>query len=71
MIGTQWQGRGYAREAAAAMKSWLADEGALDFSAHIHPDHHASARVAIDLGLHPSGQLDEEGEMIWRLTPLE
>jgi len=71
VVGTQWQGRGFAREAAAAMKRWLADEGALNFSAHIHPDHHASAGVAIDLGLHPSGQLDEDGEMIWRLAPHE
>jgi hypothetical protein len=35
-------------------------------TAHIHPDHTASKAVAAKLGLHPTGKLDDEGEMIWK-----
>jgi RimJ/RimL family protein N-acetyltransferase len=66
VIGTEWQGQGYASEASAAMKSWLTARGVVHFLAHIHPNHHASAAVATSIGLRPTGQLDQEGEEIWR-----
>ena len=66
VIGTAWQGQGYATEASTAIRDWLADQGVAGFSAHIHPDHHASHLVATRLGLCPTGELDDEGEMIWK-----
>lgn len=65
VIGVPWQGCGYATEAAMAMRTWLTQSGVASFSAHIHPDHVASQRVAVKIGLVPSGEHDDEGEMIW------
>ncbi|MEX1005140.1 MAG: GNAT family N-acetyltransferase [Acidimicrobiia bacterium] len=56
---------GYATEASVAMRNWLAGQGVVRFTAHIHPDHSASIAVATKLGLHPTGELDDKGEMIW------
>lgn len=69
VIGVAWQGRGYASEAAAAMRSWIAGEGLVSFSAHIHPAHAVSQRVATAIGLEPTGELDDEGEEIWGAGP--
>ena len=66
VVGTPWQGFGYATEASEAMRDWLRDHGAASFSAHIHPDHSASQAIAAKLGLQPTGQHDDDGEMIWR-----
>ncbi len=65
VVGVPWQGFGYATEASEAMRDWLRDRGAASFSAHIHPDHSASNRIAARLGLQPTGQLDDDGEMLW------
>ncbi|MEX2279065.1 MAG: GNAT family N-acetyltransferase, partial [Acidimicrobiia bacterium] len=65
VVAIPWQGLGYATEASVAMRNWLADQGVVRFTAHIHPDHSASIAVATKLGLHPTGELDDEGEMIW------
>lgn len=65
VVGSRWQGSGYATEASKAVREWLADRGAVRFSAHIHPDHTASHAIATSLGLQPTGGLDDEGEMIW------
>lgn len=65
VVGSLWQGFGYATEASEAMRRWLADQGIPRFSAHIHPNHDASKAIAGKLGLQPTGQLDDEGEMIW------
>jgi len=65
VVGSSWQGRGYASEGSAAMRDWLAEQGVIHFSAHIHPDHLASNAVAARLGLNPTGLLDDEGESIW------
>jgi RimJ/RimL family protein N-acetyltransferase len=65
VVGTPWQGLGYATEAALAMRDWLASHGVVQFSAHIHPEHSSSDAVAARVGLKPSGRLDDEGEMIW------
>ncbi len=65
VVGSSWQGAGYATEAALAMRDWLADRAVTRFSAHIHPDHAASKAVAAKLGLQPTGEVDDDGEMIW------
>ena len=65
VVGTEWQGSGFATEAARAMRDWLAGNGVRDFTAHIHPDHLASQAVARRLGLSPTGEVDEEGEAVW------
>ena len=66
VVGSPWQGSGYASEASQAVRDWLADRGAARFSAHIHPDHTASRAIATKLGLQPTDQLDDDGEMIWK-----
>jgi RimJ/RimL family protein N-acetyltransferase len=72
VIGTPWQGRGYGTEAAAALVAWLEDRGVTTITAHVHPDHHASARVAKRAGLSPTDEI-EDGELVWarRRTPSE
>ncbi|MGE7439421.1 GNAT family N-acetyltransferase [Kitasatospora sp. NPDC001175] len=72
VIGTPWQGRGYATEAARALLDRLVGQPfapAVPLTAvvaHIHPDHHASAAVATALGLRPAGRRDD-GELRWQL----
>lgn len=51
VVGTAHQGRGYARESAAAMVGRLRVMGVRRLVAHIHPAHAASAAVARALGL--------------------
>ena len=63
--GVEWQGRGYASEAASAMCDWLATEGVQRFTAHIHPGHLASQRVAAFLGMQATDEIDEDGEAVW------
>jgi RimJ/RimL family protein N-acetyltransferase len=66
VVGSAWQGRGYAVEAASALVEWLRERGVAEIGAHIHPGHAASARVAERIGLTPTGELDDEGEQLWR-----
>ena len=66
VVATAWQGRGYAAEAASALVAWLRARGVAEIGANIHPEHRASARVAERIGLAPTGELDDEGEQIWR-----
>lgn len=66
VVGAPWQGRGYAVEAASALVAWLRERGVAEIRATIHPGHAASARVAERIGLAPTGELDGEGEQIWR-----
>ena len=65
LIGTQWQGHGYATEAAREMVALLEQDGVREITAHVRADHSASARVAINLGLSPSDRV-EGGEILWR-----
>ncbi len=69
LIGTRWQGLGYAREAARGMAAALASAGATGLVAHVHPEHRASAGVARALGLAPTGRtVDGEDEWAVDLT---
>lgn len=64
VIGTPWQGRGLATEAALAVTAWLAELPVGRLIAHIHPDHHASAAVAAGCGFAPTPHR-EDGEIRW------
>ena len=66
LIGAAWQGHGFATEAVTALIGWLETAGVREIVAHIHPDHAASAAVAARAGLTPTGDLDTDGEQIWR-----
>lgn len=65
VVGTAWQGRGLATEAARGLIGWLAGHGVATIVAHIHPDHRASAAVAAAVGLSPSGGW-HDGEQRWQ-----
>lgn len=66
VVGTPWQGRGIATEAARGLAAWLGPE--VDaVVAHIHPDHHASAAVARAAGLGPTDEW-HDGEIRWSDT---
>ena len=68
-VGVPWQGQGIASEAAPAVVGWLERRRVSIITAHIHPDHHASAKVATRAGLRPTGEYrDHEGirEQLWR-----
>ncbi|MEV7600576.1 GNAT family N-acetyltransferase [Kitasatospora sp. NPDC089797] len=67
VVGTPWQRCGLATEAARALLAHLAATGTTTVLAHIHPDHHASARIARALGLHPTPHR-QDGEIRWQAT---
>ncbi|MHA6786000.1 GNAT family N-acetyltransferase [Pseudonocardia saturnea] len=64
VIGTAFQGHGYAREAAAAVVATL--DGPV--VAHIRPGHTASENVAAGLGFRPTGAV-VDGELRWASPP--
>lgn len=65
VVGSEWQGNGYAAEAAQAMVGWLHDRGVTTIEAHVNPGHPASEAVARHAGLHPTDTLTD-GERLWR-----
>ncbi|MFD8519265.1 GNAT family N-acetyltransferase [Streptomyces capillispiralis] len=65
VVGTPWQGRGIATEAARGLVAWLGRQPVPTVVAHIHPGHRASAAVATATGLTPTGER-HEGEVRWR-----
>jgi RimJ/RimL family protein N-acetyltransferase len=65
IIGVPWQNQGFATEAAQALVSWLHGQGANIVSANIHPDHHASTKVAAQAGLTATTE-EIDGERVWR-----
>jgi RimJ/RimL family protein N-acetyltransferase len=67
VVGTPWQGRGLAGEAARALVAWLRDRGVGLVVAHVHPDHRASAAVAARAGLAPTDR-SHDGETRWELV---
>ncbi len=64
VIGVPWQGRGYATEAARGLAAWLDASGVERLTAHVHPDHAASAGVAASIGLGATDAI-EDGERVW------
>jgi len=64
VVGLDWQGRGYATEAAQALVTWLDSRGTTVIQAHIRPGHAASAAVARRAGLRPAGKF-QDGEQLW------
>ncbi|MCT6778246.1 GNAT family N-acetyltransferase [Streptomyces sp. CS7] len=71
VVGTPWQGRGYASEAAQGLAAHLVSAGGVrELVAHIHSDHAASAAVAVAAGLGPTEEW-EDGERRWaaNVTP--
>ncbi|TQJ53282.1 GNAT family N-acetyltransferase [Streptomyces sp. SLBN-115] len=67
VVGTPWQGRGLASEAAAGLVGRLRAQGVRTIVAHVHPDHHASAAVARAAGLSATAER-QDGEVRWRLV---
>lgn len=65
VVGTEYQGNGYAREGALAAMIWLRAHGVDGFFAHIHPGHTASMRVAQALGLSATAIVSDDGEVRW------
>ena len=66
VVGTPWQGRGLASEAARGLVAWLGQRSVRTVLAHIHPEHLASAAVARAAGLIPTDE-EQDGERRWRL----
>lgn len=69
VVGTPWQGRGIASEAARALVGRLRERGAAAVRAHVHPDHAASAAVAAAAGLSPT-EHRHDGEVRWETGPV-
>ncbi len=65
VIGVPWQGRGLATEAARAMVAWIEARGTATITAHVHPGHRASERVAERAGL-AATDVVRDGERLWR-----
>ncbi|WP_399894903.1 GNAT family N-acetyltransferase [Streptomyces sp. BBFR51] len=65
VVGSVWQGRGIATEAARGLVGRLARQRVRSVIAHIHPEHHASAAVALAAGLTPTGRW-HDGELRWQ-----
>jgi RimJ/RimL family protein N-acetyltransferase len=65
VVGTAWQGRGIATEAARGLVGWLGRRPVRTVIAHIHPEHRASAAVAAAAGLTATGEW-YDGEVRWR-----
>jgi len=65
VVATEYQGQGYAREAAQVLVAWLREQGVETVMAHVHPDHQASQGVARAVGLTPTLLL-VDGEVRWQ-----
>jgi RimJ/RimL family protein N-acetyltransferase len=66
VVGVPWQRLGIGTEAAEAMCLWLVESGTVELVAHIHPENVPSGGVANALGFVATGELDAEGEILWR-----
>ena len=64
VVGTPWQGRGLAGEAATALVVAMTEAGAAEVIAHIEPGHAASEAVARRIGLRPTDVV-HDGEVRW------
>ncbi|MFC8720170.1 GNAT family N-acetyltransferase [Kitasatospora sp. NPDC057198] len=63
-VGTPWQRRGIASEAALGLVGRLRGHGVRTVVAHVHPEHAASAAVAAAAGLAPTDRW-QDGEVRW------
>jgi enoyl-CoA hydratase/carnithine racemase/RimJ/RimL family protein N-acetyltransferase len=72
VIGTAYQGRGLAKEAAGLVAAWLREQGVQRLTANIHPRHAASNAVARSIGLAPTTTI-VDGEIQWQSqrSPME
>lgn len=68
VIGSPWQGRGLASDAAAVVLQFVVASGVARVIAHVHPDHVASQRVAARLGLVATART-VDGEVEWESRP--
>jgi RimJ/RimL family protein N-acetyltransferase len=70
VVGVEWQGQGFASEAAQGLIDWVEQRDVEEVTAHVHPDHIASEKVAARAGLSPTDRL-HDGERLWhrRLKP--
>lgn len=66
VVGTAWQNRGYASEAARAVVEWLRGLGVREIRACVHPAHVASRKVATHAGLRRTDRTSD-GEEVWDL----
>jgi len=64
VIGSQWQGNGYASEAAIALVEWLRIIDTKVIRSFINPNHEASQRVASNAGLDNTESV-EDSEEVW------
>lgn len=64
VVGTLWQRRGFAAEAAGALIHWLRSARVKHVRAMINPSHTASQRVAMNVGLSRT-LMTIEGEEVW------
>jgi RimJ/RimL family protein N-acetyltransferase len=76
VVGTAYQGRGLAREAAAAVRDAVlvgahatGADAVEHVVAHIAPGNAASEAVAAAVGLQATPEHDPDGERLWRLAP--
>ena len=66
VIGLPYQNLGYATEAGQRVANWVREYLEIsELRAAIHPEHVASCKVASHIGLRSSGELTEEGEVMW------
>jgi RimJ/RimL family protein N-acetyltransferase len=66
VVGTAWQGNGFAKEAVRALVRWVDERfPSHELVAAIHPEHGASISVARSAGLEPTNEIDD-GEVVWR-----
>ncbi len=66
VVGVAHQRQGIAVDAARMVMTELQESGVVVFTAHIHPDHRGSQGVAASLGMGRTGEVDDEGEEVWR-----
>ena len=64
VISPHWQRQGIASEATRAMVAWLRSHGVDGLTAHIHPNHQASVKVAQNQALHATSS-KKDGETRW------
>jgi RimJ/RimL family protein N-acetyltransferase len=67
VVGTPWQGKGIATEAALGLIGWLEQRSVSTVIAHINPRNHASEAVAAAAGFTPTDHI-QDGEVRWRRT---